>query len=207
MAATRAPAFRGRERECAALDQLLDRARGGESAVLVVRGEAGIGKTALLAYCADRASDCHVTEISGVESELEMPFAALHQLCGPMLSQLPLLPAPQQQALQVAFGLATGDTPDLFVVGLAALGLLADAAAKQPVVCLVDDAQWLDEASSRILGFVGRRLLAEAVLLVFAGAGGGRRAAPSFAAGVDPGRAHGRRRPRAAGCGDPATTR
>ena len=124
---------------------------------------------------------CHVTEIAGVESELEMPFAALHQLCGPMLSQLPLLPAPQQQALQVAFGLATGDTPDRFVVGLAVLGLLADAAAKQPIVCLVDDAQWLDEASSQVLGVRRATSAGRGGPSPLRGAGGGRRAAASFA--------------------------
>src|SRR5262245_28279640 len=173
MAVTRPPVLRGRDRECAALVELLETVRGGASGVLVVRGEAGIGKSTLLRYCADQAADCHVVQIVGVESELEMPFAALHQLCGPMLGHSNALPAPQERALEVAFGLATGDPPDLFVVGLAALSLLADAAAKQPIVCLVDDAQWLDEASARVLGFVGRRLLAESVLLVFAVREGG----------------------------------
>jgi DNA-binding CsgD family transcriptional regulator/tetratricopeptide (TPR) repeat protein len=167
MAVPRAPAFRGRARERETLDGILDRIREGESAVLVLRGEAGIGKTTLMRYCARQAFGCRVAEIAGVESELEMPFAALHQLCRPMLGDLDVLPEPQQQALQVAFGLAAGSAPDRFVVGLAVLGLLAEAGAKRPLVCLIDDAQWLDEPSRQVLGFVGRRLLAEAVLLLF----------------------------------------
>jgi DNA-binding CsgD family transcriptional regulator len=136
--------------------------------VLVLRGEAGIGKTALLHYCARQAAGCRVARVAGVESELEMPFAALHQLCAPMLDDLGAVPEPQQQAMRVAFGLAAGNPPDRFVVGLAVLSLLAEVAARRPFVCLVEDAQWLDEASSQVLGFVGRRLLAEAVLLLFA---------------------------------------
>ena len=168
MAEPGASAFRGRARERQALDGLLDRARGGESAVLVLRGEAGIGKTALMRYCARQASGCRLVEIAGVESEMELPLAALHQLCGPMLSGLAALPEPQQRALRVAFGLAAGTAPDRFLVGLAVLSLLAENAAVRPLVCLVDDAQWLDEASSQVLGFVGRRLLAEPVVLLFA---------------------------------------
>ena len=145
--------------------------------MLVIRGEAGIGKTALLRYCARQAAGCRLAQIVGVESEMELPLAALHQLCGPMLSRVAVLPEPQQHALRVAFGLATGPTPDRFMVGLAVLGLLAENAAERPLVCLVDDAQWLDEASSRVLGFVGRRLLAEPVALLFAvrGAAGEQR--------------------------------
>ena len=158
----------GRARECAVLDRLLATVRGGESAALVIRGEAGIGKTALMHYCARQASGCHVAQIAGVESEVELPFAALHQLCAPMLGNLPALPEPQARALQVAFGLATGTAPDHFVAGLAVLGLLAEAAAKEPLVCLIDDAQWIDQPSNHVLGFVGRRLLAESVLLLFA---------------------------------------
>ena len=168
MAAPRTPAFRGRARERQALDGLLDRVRGGESAVLVIRGEAGIGKTALMRYCARQASGCRLVQIDGVESEMELPLAALHQLCAPMLSSLAALPEPQQRALRVAFGLAAEPAPDRFVLGLAVLSLLAENAAARPLVCLVDDAQWLDEASSQVLGFVGRRLLAEPVGLLFA---------------------------------------
>src|ERR1700704_2044371 len=173
MAAPRTPVFRGRTRERQVLDGLLDRVRGGESAVLVVRGEAGIGKSALMRYCARQASGGRLVQIAGVESEMEFPFAALHQFCGPMLGGpmlggLAALPEPQERALRVAFGLATGTAPDRFVVGLAVLSLLAENAAGRPLVCLVDDAQWLDEISSQVLGFVGRRLLAESVLLLFA---------------------------------------
>jgi DNA-binding CsgD family transcriptional regulator len=168
MAEPRASAFRGRARERQVLDGLLDRARGGESALLVIRGEAGIGKTALMRYCARQASGCRLAQIAGVESEMELPLAALHQLCTPMLSGLAALPEPQQRALRVAFGLAAGPAPDRFMVGLAVLSLLAENAAARPLVCLVDDAQWLDEASSHVLGFVGRRLLAEPVVLLFA---------------------------------------
>jgi DNA-binding CsgD family transcriptional regulator len=168
MAAPRSPSFRGRARERQALDGLLDRVRGGESAVLVIRGEAGIGKTALMRYCARQAAGCRLVQIDGVESEMKLPLAALHQLCTPMLSSLPALPEPQQRALQVAFGLAAGPAPDLFIVGLAVLSLLAENAAARPLVCLVDDAQWLDEASCQVLGFVGRRLLTEPVGLLFA---------------------------------------
>ena len=147
---------------------MLDRVRGGESAALVIRGEAGIGKTALIDYVARQAAGCRVARIAGVESELELPFAALHQLCAPMLSDVSSLPEPQERALQVAFGLKSGSAPDRFIVGLAVLSLFAEIAAKQPLVCLIDDAHWLDEASSHVLGIVGRRLLAESVLLAFA---------------------------------------
>jgi DNA-binding CsgD family transcriptional regulator len=147
---------------------MLDSVREGESAVLVLRGEAGIGKTSLMQYCARQASGCRVAQIAGVESELEMPFAALHQLCEPILGHLDALPAPQHQALRVAFGAEVGNAPDRFVAGLAVLGLLTDVAAERPLVCLVDDAQWLDEPSRQVLGFVGRRLLAEPVLLLLA---------------------------------------
>jgi hypothetical protein len=168
MAAPRTPAFRGRARERKALDDLLGRVRAGESAVLVIRGEAGIGKTALMHYCARQASGCRLVQIGGVEFEMELPFAALHQLCGPMLSGLDALPEPQRSALRVAFGLAAEPAPDRFVLGLAVLSLLAENAAARPLVCLVDDAQWLDDASSQVLGFVARRLLAEPIGLLFA---------------------------------------
>ena len=132
MAASRTPAFRGRARERQALDGLLGRVRGGDSAVLVIRGEAGIGKTALMRYCARQASGCRLVQVDGAESEMELPLAALHQLCTPMLGSLGALPEPQQRALRVAFGLAAGAAPDRFVLGLAVLGLLAENAAVAP---------------------------------------------------------------------------
>jgi len=168
MAAPGTPAFRGRARERQAVDGLLNRVRGGASAVLVIRGEAGIGKTALMRHCARQAAGCRLVQVDGVESEMKLPFAALHQFCRPMLSGLAALPEPQQRAVQVAFGLAAGPAPDRFVVGLAVLSLLAAFAVARPLVCLIDDAQWLDEASSQVIGFVGRRLLAEPVGLLFA---------------------------------------
>ena len=168
MAALGAPTLTGRSRERQELDQALGRARAGESAVLVLRGEAGIGKTALMQYAAGQALDCRIVQITGVESELELPFAALHQLCGPMLGELEALPEPQEQALQVAFGLTPGPVPDRFLVGLAVLSLMAEVAAKRPLACLIDDAHWLDDASRQVLGVTARRLLAESVLLVFA---------------------------------------
>ena len=168
MAEMRAPAFRGRARERRQIDRLLDGVRRGESSALVIRGEAGIGKTALLHYCGRQAAGCRVGWLAGVESELELPFAALHQLCEPLLAGLPALPPHQQQALQVSFGLASGGVPDRFLVGLAVLGLLAEAASQRPLVCLIDDAQWLDNATVQVLGFVARRLLAESVMVLFA---------------------------------------
>src|ERR1700732_4439399 len=121
MAAPRTSAFRGRARERQAIDGLLDRVRGGESAVLVIRGEAGIGKTALMRYWARQAAVCQLAQIDGVESEMELPLAALHQLCAPMLSSLDALPKPQQRALRVAFGLAAEPAPNRFILGLAVL--------------------------------------------------------------------------------------
>ena len=168
MAAHGPPAFRGRAGERALLARLLENLRGGQSAVLVIRGEAGVGKTALLQYCAREASGFRVARIAGVESEMELPFAGLHQLCAPMLERLGALPEPQQIALRVALGLSSGDAPDRFLVALAALTLLAEVAAERPLLCVVDDAQWLDGASGQVLGFVARRLLAESVALVFA---------------------------------------
>jgi DNA-binding CsgD family transcriptional regulator len=168
MALQRPPAFRGRTSEREVLDRLLENVRAGQSAVLVIRGEAGMGKTALLRYVARQAAGFRVAQISGVEAEMELPFAGLHQLCAPMLSQLDSLPGPQQNALRVAFGLASGDAPDRFLVALAALSLLAEVAEKRPLLCLVDDAQWLDGATAQVLGFVARRLLAESAAIVFA---------------------------------------
>jgi DNA-binding CsgD family transcriptional regulator len=157
-----------RHAECAVLDQLIEAVRAGESRALVVSGEAGVGKTALLDYLAEQASGCRLARIAGVQSEMELPFAALHQLCAPMLDRLPGLPAPQRDALAIAFGMSSGSAPDRFLVGLAALSLLSDTAEKQPLVCVVDDEQWLDRASAQVLGFAARRLGAESVGLVFA---------------------------------------
>ncbi|MET0325418.1 MAG: AAA family ATPase [Ilumatobacteraceae bacterium] len=158
----------GRATERRSLDDLLDHARSGQSAVLVVRGEAGIGKTALVHYCARQASGFRVVTIAGVESEMELPFAALHQLCAPFLDRRAALPEPQQAALEVALGLAAGPAPDRFLMSLAALGLLSEAAAERPLLCLIDDAQWLDAASLQVLGFVARRVGAESIGVVFA---------------------------------------
>jgi DNA-binding CsgD family transcriptional regulator len=150
------------------LDRLLDAVRAGESRALVVRGEPGIGKTALLDYLVEQATGCRVTRIAGIQSEMELAFAGLHQLLAPMLSRLERLPAPQRAALRSTFGLGPGSAPDRFLVGLAVLSLLADAAEEHPLLCLVDDQQWLDHASVQVLGFVARRLAAESIGLVFA---------------------------------------
>jgi hypothetical protein len=157
-----------RHGERAVLDGVLDQARGGSSAVLVVRGEPGIGKTALLDYAAGRAVGFRVVRAWGVESEMELAFAGLHQLCVPMLGRLDQLPGPQRDALAVAFGMREGPAPDRFLVGLAVLSLLAATAEDQPLACLVDDAQWLDRASVQCLAFAARRLLAEPVAVIFA---------------------------------------
>jgi DNA-binding CsgD family transcriptional regulator len=158
----------GRVDECTLLHALLADVRRGQSRSLVIWGEAGIGKTALLQHLLDSASDLTVVRATGVESEMELAFASLHQLCGPMLDRLPGLPTPQRQALEVVFGLSAGAAPDRFLVGLAVLSLLAVAADERPLLCVVDDAQWLDDASALTLAFVARRLLAEPVGIVFA---------------------------------------
>ena len=157
----------GRGQQCDALDGLLAEVRTGHSRVLVIRGEPGIGKTALLGYAAEAAQGFQVARAGGVESEMELPFAALHQLCGRMLGRLDRLPGPQRDALGVAFGLRAGSAPDRFLVGLAVLGLLSEVAADRPLLCLADDAQWLDQASAQALAFAARRLDAESVALVF----------------------------------------
>jgi DNA-binding CsgD family transcriptional regulator len=168
MAVQRPPAFLGRSGERDVLDRSLETARDGKSAVLVIRGEAGIGKTALVQYAARQADGFRVAQIAGVEAEMELPFAGLHRLCAPMLAQLDALPEPQQHALRVSFGLSAGDPPERFLVALATLTLFAEVAGERPLLCLVDDAQWLDAATSQVLGFVSRRLLAESVAIVFA---------------------------------------
>ena len=167
MAVKRPPVFLGRAGERDVLDRLLETVRGGQSAVLVIRGEAGIGKTALVRYAAREAAGFRVAQIAGVEAEMELPFAGLHRLCSPMLSRLDALPDPQQNALRVAFGISSGDAPDRFLAALAALTLLAEVAEERPLLCLVDDAHWLDGTTLQVLGFIARRLLAESVALVF----------------------------------------
>ena len=148
--------------------RLLTEVKGGTGRVLVLRGEAGIGKTALLEHLVGQAAGFRVSAISGVESEMELAFAGLQQLCAPMLAHLDGLPEPQRDALMVAFGRGHGPAPDRFLVGLAVLSLFAAATEAQPLLCVIDDAQWLDQVSMQTLGFVARRLLAEPVGLVFA---------------------------------------
>ena len=160
--------LRGRSRELGQLGRLLTGIRSGHSGVMVVRGEGGIGKTALLEQFIDQAAGCTVARATGVQSDMELPFAGLQQLFGSMLGPLERLPDPQRDAVEVAFGLRSGPAPDRFEVGLAMLGLLAEVADQEPLVCVVDDAQWLDQASARTLAFVARRLMAESVALVFA---------------------------------------
>ena len=150
------------------LDRLVGAVRAGESRSLVVRGDPGVGKSVLLDYLAGRARGCRVVRVTGVQSEMELAFAGLHQLCAPMLTQLGRIPGPQQDALQTAFGVAAGPPPDRFLVGLAVLSLLSEAAGDQPLICLIDDAQWLDQASVQALGFAARRLAADQVGMVFA---------------------------------------
>jgi hypothetical protein len=158
----------GRERECEILDRLLNGVRTGDGGVLVMYGDAGVGKTALLEYTVEAASEFRIARTIGVEAEMELPFAAAQQLCAPFLELMDRLPQPQHDALDVAFGLRTGPAPDPFLVGLAVLGVLAEAAEEQPLLCGIDDAQWLDIASARALAFVARRLVAEKIAFVFA---------------------------------------
>jgi DNA-binding CsgD family transcriptional regulator len=158
----------GRDATCRELDQLISAVGAGQSRALVLRGEAGIGKTALLDYLAGRADGCRLERITGIQSELELAFAGLHQLCQPMLDHLEAIPAPQRAALQTALGMSAGPVPDRFLVGLAVLSLLSDVAQSKPLLCLVDDGHWLDQASAQVLAFAARRLGAESVGLVFA---------------------------------------
>jgi len=156
-----------RDGEREVLDRLVDAVRAGESRVLVIRGDPGVGKTVLLDYLAERAGGCRVARAAGVHSEMELAFAGLHQLCAPMLDYLDRIPVPQRDALRTALGLAAGPPPDRFLVGLAVLSLLSEVAGDQPLICLIDDEHWLDQASEQTLGFVARRLAADPVALVF----------------------------------------
>jgi hypothetical protein len=160
--------LRGRDAECAVLDVLLDAARRGESRTVVLRGEAGVGKSALLDYAIGSAQDFRVLRSVGVESEMEFAFASLHQLCAPILDRRGSLPGPQREALEVVFGLDSGPAPDRFLIGLATLSLLAEIADERPLLCVIDDAQWLDSASALAFALVARRLLAEPIGLLFA---------------------------------------
>jgi DNA-binding CsgD family transcriptional regulator/tetratricopeptide (TPR) repeat protein len=158
----------GRSSECETLDRLLGAVRRGESRALIVRGDPGVGKTALLEYVVERAAGCRVARATAVQSEMELAFAGLHQLCTQMLDRLDRLPGPQRDALATAFGLHRGPTPDRFLIGLATLTLLSEVAEERPLVCVVDDAQWLDQASAQALAFAARRLFAESVALLCA---------------------------------------
>src|SRR3954447_12261331 len=160
--------LRGRSHECGVIDRLVREVSSGQSGSLVLRGESGVGKTALLHYAVESASGLTVVRSVGVQSEMELPFAALHQLCAPMLRRLARLPGPQRDALGTVFGLSAEPAPDRFLVGLAVLSLLAEVAEERPLLCVVDDAQWLDRESAQVLGFVARRLVAESVAMIFA---------------------------------------
>jgi AAA ATPase domain len=164
----RASLLLGRASEREALEQLLEEARGGQGRVLVLCGEPGVGKTALLEDAVQAASGFRVARASGVEAEMELPFAALQMLCAPMLDRLDHLPEPQRAAIGTAFGVSSGTAPEQLLVGLAVLSLLADVAREGPLLCVIDDAQWLDRASAQALAFVARRLLADPVAVLFA---------------------------------------
>ena len=176
----RGPSLRGRDTEIAMLRGLLAAAQSGSSQVLVLRGEAGVGKTALLRQAADAGDGFGRIQVTGVESDMELAYAGLQQLCAPLMDHLDELPTPQREALDVAFGRGLGATPDRFLVGLAVLSLLAAATADRPLLCLVDDAQWLDQVSLQTLAFVARRLLAEPVVLLFAARDSGAEALGSL---------------------------
>ncbi|MFJ2006713.1 AAA family ATPase [Streptomyces chartreusis] len=166
----------GRQVECAVLDGLVDAVRAGESRALVIHGPPGIGKSALLGHLTDSPGDLRVLRAVGIESEMELPFATLHQLCVPLVDRVENLPTPQRTALETVFGIRAGAPPDRFLVGMAVLSLLSDASQKRPLLCLVDDAHWMDRASAQVLGFVARRLMAESIALVF----GARERAPDL---------------------------
>src|SRR4051812_507763 len=161
------PALQGRRNERNVLDRLVTNVRAGQSQVLVVRGEPGVGKSALLEYLVRSASDFRIGRAAGQQYEMELAYAGLHQLCAPMLDFRERLPSPQRDALATAFGLNAAPAPDLFVVGLGVLGLVSEVAEDRPLLWVVDDAHWLDKASALTLAFVARRLLAESVGLVF----------------------------------------
>ena len=150
------------------LDSVLHDVRSGQSRVLVLHGDPGVGKSALMDYVARQAGGCRVVRAAGVESEMELAYAALHQLCIPLLDRLDHLPAPQRDALSIAFGMSAGQAPDRLVIGLAVLSLFSNVAEDRPLVCLIDDLQWLDRATAQALAFVGRRLAAEEVALIVA---------------------------------------
>jgi len=166
--ASATPTLIGREQELAQLEELVRAVRGGGSATLLVRGEPGVGKSALLESLVASASECQVLRAVGVEGEVDLPYAALHQLCRPLLDRIAVLPQPQAEAIEIAFGLRRGETCDRYLVGLSALSLMSEAAATRPLLCIVDDAHWLDRATTQALAFVGRRLDADSVGLVFA---------------------------------------
>jgi predicted ATPase len=164
----RAARLRDRADEKGVVADLVRAVRAGDSRVLVVRGEPGVGKTALLDHLAGQAQGCRVVRTAGMQSEIEFAFAGLHQLLAPMLDKLEQLPGPQRDALRTVFGISAGPAPDRFLVALAVLSLLSEAAGEQPLVCVVDDQQWLDQASAQALGSAARRLAADPVALVFA---------------------------------------
>jgi len=168
--------LRGRVSECATLRGLIATVKSGSSQVLVLRGEAGVGKTALLEFTAEMASGVRCLHVAGVQSDMELAFAGLQQLCAPLLNHHDELPEPQREALNVAFGRGVGSAPDRFLVGLAVLSLMAAAADDRPLLCLIDDTQWLDQVSAQTLAFVARRLLAEPVGIVFAARDAGAQA-------------------------------
>src|SRR5580692_7240983 len=162
------PGLHGRRRERELLDRLVADVRAGQSRVLVLCGEPGTGKTALLDYLAQRAAGCRVARVTGAEPETELAFAGLYQLCAPFLDRFEHLPDPQRDALRIAFNMRAGNVPDRFAVGMATLSLLSDLARERPLICAVDDAQWLDQASAQALAFVGRHLAAAPAALIFA---------------------------------------
>jgi len=164
----RGPALVDRRHARNVLDRLVDAVRSGHSRALVVWGEAGVGKSVLLDYLAHRAHECRVVRLMGVQSEMELAFAGLHQVCLPFTDHVDRLPHPQLTALHTAFGVTDGPAPDRFLVGLAVLSLFSEVARERPLLCIVDDAHWLDRASAQALGFLARRLAGEPIGIVLA---------------------------------------